>query len=128
MLAVACGVLIARLRYGLNQPLMPSTNCGMTVSFMRLVMSDRPLSDHPFCQQEQEPNCFDCGDACATCAKEIERLRAVLQRIADMPVDGYESTIPVRSIARVALEDDNENDNTDGAGVNTDWLRDDAGR
>jgi len=47
---------------------------------------------------------------------EIERLRAVLQRIADMPVDGYESTIPVRSIARVALEDDNENDDTDGRG------------
>ena len=61
-------------------------------------------------------------------ADEIERLRAVLQRIADMPVDGYESTIPVRSIARVALEDDNENDDTDGTGVNTDWLRDDAGR
>ena len=59
---------------------------------------------------------------------EIDRLRAVLQRIADMPVDGYESTIPVRSIARVALEDDNENDDSDGTGVNTDWLRDDAGR
>jgi hypothetical protein len=60
--------------------------------------------------------------------QEIERLRAVLQRIADMPVDGYESTIPVRAIARVALEGDNENDDTDGTGVNTDWLRDDAGR
>ena len=65
-------------------------------------------------------------DVCPIC--EIERLRAVLQRIADMPVDGCQSTIPVRSIARVALEDSNENDNTDGTGVNADWLRDHAGR
>ena len=60
--------------------------------------------------------------------REIERLRVVLQRIADLPVDGCQSTIPVRAIARVALEDDDENDDTDGTGVNTDWLRDDAGR
>ena len=52
-------------------------------------MSERPLSDHPFCQQEQEPDMIDMmhdqelrGELRKALAK-IERLEGALQNIRD---------------------------------------------
>ena len=50
-------------------------------------MSDRPLSDHPFCQQEQEPDQIDMmsveqlSDELRTALVSIERLTAENEKL-----------------------------------------------
>lgn len=39
--------------------------------------------------QQKKPNCYDCGDQCATCAQEIERLNDELISVEQLAKDRY---------------------------------------
>ena len=67
MLAVACGVLIARLRYGLKQPLRHSTKCG------RWMMSDWKENLKRYALSDDMDYRLTWEDA-AIALEEIERL------------------------------------------------------